>query len=541
MLHDVTEAEARAIKDAAVRTRRARIARARKSCAEFARYVLRDEETNGPIELAPYQEEWHDLIEEHRRVGFWAHIEAGKTQGISVAEAIYRLGLNPNLRIVILSSTEGQSKKILRTIKRYMERSPELREVFPKLRAADVWTETQVIVHRDGYSKDPSIVCIGQGTKGTVGSRVDLLIIDDILNSENTRTHEQREKLRAWFNANVAGRLTPRARVVFVGTAWHPEDLLHQLAKRKGYQTRKYGVLDENGEPRWPARWPLDRIAQATEDLGGPGSIEVQRQLHCIPVDESTQRFPDEAIKKALEEGEGLDFVDGLPLEMREEGYLLITGVDLAPKKKKPRPGGAVTSFATLLRYPDGKIQLLNLESGNWTAPEIADKVVDHHKRYGSVIYVEDNAAQVFLLEMFENDPRAVDIAVRHFHTTGLKWDPGLGIESIANEMKRGFWILPNDAGETPVELGVLLQNMRAFSTNAHTPDRLMALWIARMGVRAGGRDVEVGVTIVGGKPRAPRHLEGEEEAGAEGAPAPRDDGFDGPTADDGRPLVPLR
>ena len=167
--------------------------RARYDPVAFASYILRDEETAKPIRVQPMHEEWHRLANAHKRLLLWAHVEAGKTQQVSIARALWELGRNPNLRICIVSNTDGQAQKICMTIAKYIESSAEYQKVFPGIKRArnQPWTMHQLYVVRDGQAKDPSVrTC---GVHGNIlGARIDLLIIDDILDYENTITKNQR-------------------------------------------------------------------------------------------------------------------------------------------------------------------------------------------------------------------------------------------------------------------------------------------------------------------------------------------------------------
>jgi len=104
---------------------------ARNDPAVFCQFVLKDEATGLPIELAPIHEEWHDLLNSHRRLVVWSATELGKTTQISVGRVLWEIGKNPRIRILILSSAAGGAKKIVKTLKNYIENSVEYRMVFP--------------------------------------------------------------------------------------------------------------------------------------------------------------------------------------------------------------------------------------------------------------------------------------------------------------------------------------------------------------------------------------------------------------------------
>lgn len=255
----------------ALRARRVRLAR--QDPASFAEFVLKDESTGKPIALAPFHEEQLRLTMTHPRLVLWAAIEHGKSSLHTVARVLWELGHDPNKRIGIVSNTQHQAAKFLASITRYIEKSTELREVFPHLLPGKPWGAASITVARPTISKDPS--CQAIGVHGNVlGARLDLVIMDDVLDFENTRTEEQRKQLIEWTYSTLLGRVTHHGRVLVLGVAQHPGDLMHYLAAN-GWHSQRFAVEDEQGRPRWPERWPASRIASKRTELGRwrrPGS-----------------------------------------------------------------------------------------------------------------------------------------------------------------------------------------------------------------------------------------------------------------------------
>jgi hypothetical protein len=478
------------------RARAAQIALSRRSGAEFNKFVLRDEETGGPVHNSPAHEEWHQLFDRHRRVVLWSHIESGKTASVSIGRCLFEIGNNQDLRICIVSNTGGQSAKIVMAIAGYIQRSERLHLVFPRLVPALPWTQTAITVQRDSHAKDPSIQCTG--VHGHVlGSRIDLLILDDILGYENTRTKAQREELLRWYKSTLAGRMTRHGRVIAVGTAWHPEDLMHHLATLPGWMHRRFSVVLPSGESAWPERWPLDRVARTRGELG---PLEAARQLDCRPSDDESERFKTEWIDRCKREGDGYGVYRSLaellrPGERLPKGAFVAVGVDVGASL---RADGAKTVLFCALFYPDGVAQVLCIEAGHLTGPQIVERCIEMHLRYNAMIFVEDNGAQRFLLQFAERLNRSVPILP---HNTGSnKNDPVFGITSIGVELYRGGWIIPNDRGECDPEVSAWIADMRAFRPEVHTGDYLMASWICREGARwlRNGRLGRVSVQVFG-------------------------------------------
>lgn len=458
-----------------------RVSAARRSIDEFIELVGLDERSGKPVVQSNTHLAFQRFATEHKKLVLWSHIESGKTNAFSVFRILWRLGRNPNLRIAIVSNTAGQAKKPLRAIQQYIEKAMRgdsvLAEIFPNLKPGRTWSEFALSVERtDGTpSKDYSVQAVG--VHGNVlGARFDEVILDDILDYENTRTPHARDELHEWYNATIAGRLTANSAVRFIGTAWHPDDIMHRMAATPGFFSVSFPVLTEDGQSSWPERWPLARIEEARAVMG---TREFSRQLMCVARDEEGSRFATEWIRRALELGDGRSMPGYL--NFVPPGYATYTGVDLATGKKKGSKNHKTVLF-TVAVHPDESREVLCVEGGNWTGPEILQRIVDTHRRYQSIIFVEDNAAQEFIVQFTKN---STAVPVKPFNTGKNKYDPSFGVESLAVELENGKWIIPSSEGR-PLTQDVQewIDGMLNYVPGTHTSDYLMASWIAREGIR---------------------------------------------------------
>jgi hypothetical protein len=445
--------------------------------------VLKDEQTGTGIRLADMHQRWHRLIDEHPRLNLIAHVESGKSAALSVGRSLYELGRNPNTRVVVVSNTAAQATKIVRSIGSYLEKSRELREVFPALKPSPggPWTNTQLTVERVGSPKDPSVQATG--VHGSiVGARIDLLILDDLLDYENARTPGLRDDLWDWVHSTLFGRLTADARVISVGNAYHRDDFLHRLERNPVWHTVRFPVVDGEGRPSWPERWPLERIAQKREELG---PLEFARQMLCQARDDAESRFKREWIELGLARGQGRSMLNALATI--PPGCAVYTGVDLAIQQHS---GADLTVFFTILVHPDGTREVLNIESGRLAGPEIVQKIQQIHHRYQGIVYVENNAAQDFIVQ-FTRYGSAVP--VKPFTTGRNKAHPEFGVEGLAAEMAAGKWIIPSGGGRLHPEVDAWINELLYYDPRSHTGDRLMASWFAREAARAGTIRAEAG------------------------------------------------
>lgn len=454
---------------------------ARNDINAFITAVMKDEATGLPLRQAKLHETWHSLVDKHERLLLWSAIEHGKTTQLSVARALWEVGRDPTTRIAIVSNTHGQAEKIVRSIGRYIEQSADLKRVFPDLQPGDQWTSTKLTVRRPFVSKDPTIQAFG--VHGNVlGARLDRLILDDILDYENTKTPKQRQDLWDWYHSTLEGRLTSRGKVSVIGTAYHPDDLLHRFARAPGWKAFRYPVLNDDGSPRWPERWPLKRVIDKKERLG---PLEFSRQMMCVARDDSEARFKREWLDRCLGRGEGRSMAFGL--SMLPPGVKTYTGVDLAVQQHS---AADLTVLFTIAVHPNGDREVLCVESGRWAGPDIVSRIIDHHRRFFSLCVVENNAAQDFIVQFARG---AFAVPIRPFTTGRNKAHPEFGVESIAAEMAGGKWIIPNAQGRCAPEVDAWLSEMLYYDPLGHTGDRLMASWFAREGARLGDLKVSTG------------------------------------------------
>lgn len=449
----------------------------------FAAYVLRDEETGRPIIPTEIHEEWQRLYTYSKRLLIWSHIEAGKTNQLSIARALFELGLDPGLRIVVVSNTDAQAQKICMTIAKYIERSEELHRVFPHLTWARgaPWTMHQLFVERPVNSKDPSVLTLG--IHGNIlGARIDRLFMDDLLDYENTVSPTQRADLIAWFQSTLEGRLTRRAKVCCIGTAWHREDIMHYFAGRPEWLAVRYPVVNDLGEPTWPQRWPVERIDEKRAILG---PLEFSRQLMCVARSDEDARFKKEWINRGILRGDGKQLA--WALESVPPGFSVYTGVDLSVGHKD----SDLCCLFTICVHPNGDREVLNVESGRWAGPDIVDRIIDIHRRFQGIVVVENNGSQEFILQ-FTRERSAVP--VRPYHTGAKVFNNAeFGIESMATEMANGKWIIPSDRGRCHPEIEAWISEMLYYDPRGHPGDRLMASWFAREGSRMSKPKVSVG------------------------------------------------
>ena len=450
----------------------------------FIEYAIGDELTDSPISNGAHHLAWHDLLSANRFAVILAPVGHGKTQQIAVGRAIYELGRNPNLRIGIISNAAEPAEKVLALISQHILENLRVREVFPHLKPhpnkALPWKSNAITVDRKVLSKDASVRAFGAGGP-VVGSRLDLIILDDVLDFENTNTDEQCKKIVRWFDTTVFTRLPVQGggRIWVIGTPWHVEDLLHVLKERPAWASTVSSAVLNPKAPRsqWVALWWEVVTAQfLRERYENMTPHAFARKYLCQVRDDASKRFQSEWIETCLQNGRGRRLLARAPVQFVGGPEMpCFTGVDLGVGQDEDHDLSVLFTIALDNR---NRRLVADIQSGRWTAPEIIQRIQWTYHRFNSIIGVESNAAQDYIRQ-FATDKSIPTVPLL---TGENKYDEAFGIETLAVELRAGMWIIPSsEAGEAiDPEIKGWISEMDNYLPHRHTGDRLMAAWFAR-------------------------------------------------------------
>lgn len=400
----------------------------------------------------------------------------------TVVNSLWLIGNNPNIRILIVSASAMQAQGFLREIKDKILKSPKYRQVFGDLfpeeanSPGEKWTSSEIIVRRSASHKDPTVTALGSGGP-ILSKRADVIICDDILSVENTRTSAQREKIKQWYNEVLLPVLEPDGVVINIGTAWNLEDLLHEQVKNPRADVRKrYKAILPNGESLWPERWPIEKLQELKEETG---SIAFSKSYLNEAISSEDAVFKSSWIDEAKKKGRDRKLLYNLEGQDQQK-MTVAMGVDLAISQKET---GDYTAFAVVGEMEDGTKIPLYLAQEKLTFAQTQEMIKDLYQRFNpALIKVESNAYQAALVRDMQDN---TSLPIKGYSTGGEKFDPDVGLQSIAVEMENGKWILPysQESHSTMKIVDTLTDGMLRFPSG-HTEDILMALWFANTGLR---------------------------------------------------------
>jgi len=145
------------------------------------------------------------------------------------AYPIWRLFLEPNLRILIVNATAENAEAFLHEIVGQYLRNEWLRQLYRAvyhtlpLDSQSAKTKSIVLNTRTKNLAEPSIRTIG-ALGNLVSAHYDLIIVDDLCNIDDRESPAKREKKKRWFQ-DLVSVLAPDGELVVVGTHWHFDDV----------------------------------------------------------------------------------------------------------------------------------------------------------------------------------------------------------------------------------------------------------------------------------------------------------------------------
>ena len=432
-------------------------------------------------DLEPAPENWVN-----ERIGVMAPRNHAKSTCFTVVYPLWKIGNDPDVRILIVSNSSMQAQAFLREIKDKITKNKLYRQVFGDLFPADMkspgekWTDQEIIVRRNATHKDPTVSAMGAGG-AILSKRADIIICDDILNLDNTRTVDQRAKIKQWYNEVLIPVLEPDGIMINVGTAWNLEDLLHDQLKNKNYDVRRrYKALLQSGQTLWPTRWPYEKLMQLKSEVG---SVAFNKSYMNEAMSSEDSTFKPSWLERAKYFGRGRYMKYKLDYSQWDLGAMKVAiGVDLAISQKETADN---TAFAVIGETKLGAKIPLWLEQGKFTFGQTQRKIIELANRYNpDIVVVENNGYQEALRRDLADN---TSLPIVGYSTGGEKYDENVGVSSIAVEFENEKWILPYSDEEgteyNKHQIDLLVEGMMNFGSG-HTADILMALWFANGGLR---------------------------------------------------------
>ena len=443
--------------------------------------------------------------------------EHAKSTVLTINYVTYRLAIDPNIRIIIVSKTQGMARKFLSAIKTRLSHPN-----WTKMQMAfgpnggykadsPTWSADMIYLGsgRDSGEKDPTVQALGFGSQ-IYGARADLIILDDVV--MNANAHEW-EKQIEWLQKEVITRLGRHGKLLIVGTRVAPIDLYKMIRDGDQWTGGKTpftymampSVLEFDEDPKnWKTLWPWTDRAEGDKDepneqglypkWDGP-SLFTRRSEVAPSVWAMVYQQEDVQSDSIFSPTIVAGCVNGMrkrgPLKKDTPGHpknvdsvYTVIGFD-------PAVTGRSAFVAVSYNRSDGRIYVLDCVNMVDPTPQKENALIKE--------WVERFKPQEFRVEINAHQKYyAMDTELRDYlasygcqlnsHFTGKnKWDVGFGVASMASLFgsARDGRFQDNNLIELPSNEGSeglksLVQQLIIWKPDTKNPtDCVMALWFA--------------------------------------------------------------
>ena len=349
-----------------------------------------------------------------------------KTTVRGVIRSIAKLIKNPNIQLGICSDTGFQATHFIGEIKAQLERNMLLRAMYPQLAPGKKWTDSEFdIIGATEIRKGCSVMAMSYGGAVT-GFEFDDILVDDIVDFENSRTKYQRDKLVDWMGMTLLPMLKKVGVINYNGTRYHQNDLYERLLS-KGIKTntKSHRAIQEDGTALWADMYPIEWLMKKKEDIGTVNfNAQYQNDTKLMAKGQVILR-------------EWFKYVN---MNEVPEKIRIIQICDLAISKKETANYFVESTFG--LDMKEGNIYMMDMDRGRYSWHEQKEAIRrnnDKWKSKGQVrIYIEGNQYQIVLAQEMDKE---IDLSITSFTTVQ---DKVTALRGISPKFENGKFFFVN-------------------------------------------------------------------------------------------------
>lgn len=354
--------------------------------------------------------------------------EHAKTMQCTINETAQKILRDRNFRVLIVCDTELMSIRMGRAIKAILT-SPAVREVWGNVKGQK-WSDKEFTLAGSTLGeKEASITCLSVGGAVTSG-HYDLVILDDCVDYENSRSQLQRDKLWEWFKMTLIP-VAARGLLWIIGTRYHWDDMYGRLQDKmqwpRGIAMLREKALRDDGTALWPSMYPVDVLKGLRKDMG---SLIFNAQYQNDA----------EAMKGSVFKFQWLKRYKKLPSDLRRyQGYDLAIGENEADD---------FFAGVTIGTDKKGNVYVIGEYKDRLSIKQQFNKIVDNYEYYDRSkspvmrVGIETNQYQAALAKWLVSDTR-IPVKKVHHHK-----DKVTRAERVQPHFENGKIFLPMEGCE---------------------------------------------------------------------------------------------
>ena len=213
-----------------------------------------------------------------------------KSSTITVGYSVWQIVNNPNVRILIVNATYEMIKKFVSQIQDHLKKNPKILEIYGDLtKDAPIWNESTIKLRTENSFEIREPTLLGYGMTGNlVSTHFDIILLDDLVNWDNTTTLEQIDKVKSFYKSTL-DLLEPFGELIIIGTPYHFGDLYAWIEDEDEAIHKNFAIFKKpaytgdwgEGDLLFPERLGWERLGQLKRTQG-PRHFATQYMLRPI-------------------------------------------------------------------------------------------------------------------------------------------------------------------------------------------------------------------------------------------------------------------
>lgn len=295
-----------------------------------------------------------------RRAGNRIHIELPrghlKSWIVTQAWTMQQMLKNPDIRILLCFNTETNATRSLRFIRSFLGEGGYLSQFYGRFET-EVWSQEELVIRqRKTPSVAPTFMAAGL-QKALTSQHFDVIVADDLVDPENCRTKDQREKVYEFY-LQLHDLLEPQGKLVVIGTRYHQDDLYAKIAEEEGWDRFIKPCFKDDGNVLFPEKFTVQSLRAIQNKPEPSAKYHFAAQYLLNPID------PDSADFKA-------DWIKTYDPTTPHPSSLYLT-IDPALSLSKDAD---YTAMLVAGMYPDRRIRVVDISHHKWVPAGLVEEV----------------------------------------------------------------------------------------------------------------------------------------------------------------------
>ena len=258
-------------------------------------------------EFSPLHDQIFDLIDSgHPRIAIAAPRGIGKTSIVSLALAARKMLFHLCHFYVYVSNSATSGELQTENLKFSLATNKIIQKFFGKIKTKGAEGLDETFSKKSWVALNNCLVLprgSGQQVRGVLyhNWRPDLIVVDDLEDTEAVESEELRKKLKIWFNGDLLkcfSRIDKDYQLVYIDTLKHEDSLLQDLIDSPDWESIRLEICDDDYNPTAPNFMPREEIMKEVEYHRNQGIMDVfYREFRNLPISTEDANFRQEYFK----------------------------------------------------------------------------------------------------------------------------------------------------------------------------------------------------------------------------------------------------